>query len=106
MVDAKILALIDKTPDAVLKSVAERVKLRRLEKKLTQKSLALKAGVTLASYRRFETTGEISFRSLLMISMALGMIEDFDSVFSTRIYSSMDELIEAKEACNRKRGVI
>lgn len=104
MINTNILALINKTPDAVLKAVADRVKQRRLEKKLTQKSLALRAGVTLASYRRFETTGEISFRSLLMISMALGTIEDFDSVFKRKSYASIDELLEEKETYNRKRG--
>lgn len=39
--------------------VAERVKQRRLEKGWTQNMLATKSGVSLASYRRFESSGEM-----------------------------------------------
>ena len=53
--------------------IAERVKLRRLEKGWTQNMLATKSGVSLASYRRFESSGEMSLRSLVMLAFALDM---------------------------------
>ncbi|EKU88367.1 helix-turn-helix domain-containing protein [Bacteroides oleiciplenus] len=58
-VNDDILSLINKTPDLLMLGVAERVKQRRLEKGWTQNMLATKSGVSLASYRRFESSGEM-----------------------------------------------
>ena len=99
-----ILSLINKTPDEIMRSVSQRVKERRLEKNLSQKSLASRAGLTFASYRRFETTGEISLRSLIMIALALDMTSEFDSLFSTRTYQSIDQLLNLELNQKRKRG--
>ena len=62
MITDNILALLNKTPESILVSIAGRVKLRRLDKNWTQKLLASKAGIPLATYRRFELKGEISLR--------------------------------------------
>jgi transcriptional regulator with XRE-family HTH domain len=99
-----ILSFIDKTPDAILKTVADHVKERRLEKNYTQKAMASRAGIPLGTYRRFETSGEISFRGLVLIGLALGMTSEFDQLFSTPAYRSMDELLNIKESKKRKRG--
>ena len=99
-----ILSLINNTPDEIMRSVSQRVKERRLEKNLSQKSLASRAGLTFASYRRFETTGEISLRSLIMIALALDMTSEFDSLFSTRTYQSIDQLLNLELNQKRKRG--
>ena len=55
-INDNILSLINKTPDSLMLGIAERVKLRRLEKGWTQNMLATKSGVSLASYRRFESS--------------------------------------------------
>lgn len=99
-----ILSFIDKTPDTLLLDVAGRVKERRLEKNWTQKAIAAKAGITFASYRRFETSGEISLRSLVMIAFALGAEDDFKELFSKQTYGSIDELLNASKAKQRRRG--
>jgi len=99
-----ILTLINKTPDQMIRSVSQRVKERRLEKNLSQKSLASRAGLTLASYRRFETTGEISMRSLVMIALALDMTTEFETLFSTPAYQSIDQLLNLEKSKKRKRG--
>src|SRR5574344_571040 len=75
-----ILSLIDKTPDSLMSGIAERVKQRRLEKGWTQKMLAAKAGLSLASYRRFESLGEIPLRSLVMLAFALDMTDEFETL--------------------------
>ena len=49
--------------------VAARVRARRKERKLTQAQMAKKAGMSFASYKRFEQTGEIAFRSLCNIGI-------------------------------------
>ena len=99
-----ILSLIGKTPDEIMRSISQRVKERRLEKNFTQMTLASRAGLTLASYRRFETTGEISFRSLVMIALALDMTSEFETLFSTPTYQSIDQLLKLTNSPKRKRG--
>ena len=99
-----ILSLINKTPGSLMAGVAGRVKQRRLEKGWTQKVLAAKAGVTLPSYRRFETTGEISFRSLIMLAFALDMTDEFEALFSIKAYQSIDDILKAEQSKQRKRG--
>lgn len=99
-----ILSLINKTPGSLMAGVAGRVKQRRLEKGWTQKVLAAKAGVTMPSYRRFETTGEISFRSLIMLAFALDMTDEFEALFSSKAYQSIDDILKAEQSKQRKRG--
>ena len=103
-VNNNILSLINKTPGSLMAGVAGRVKQRRLEKGWTQKVLAAKAGVTLPSYRRFETTGEISFRSLIMLAFALDMTDEFEALFSSKAYQSIDDILKANGSKQRKRG--
>jgi len=104
MIDDNILSLIDKTPDSLMSGIAERVKQRRLEKGWTQNMLATKAGVSLASYRRFESSGEISLRSLVTLAFALEMTDEFEALFSKKAYQSIDDIIKADQPRQRKRG--
>ncbi|MBW9278297.1 helix-turn-helix domain-containing protein [Bacteroides fragilis] len=104
MIDAYILSLINKTPDSLMSGIAQRVKQRRLEKGWTQNMLATKAGVSLASYRRFETSGEISLRSLVMLAFALEMTDEFENLFSRKAYQSLDDILKAEQPKQRKRG--
>ena len=99
-----ILSLINRTPDQMMRAISNRVKERRLEKNLSQKTLASRAGLTFASYRRFETTGEISLRSLVMIALALDMTTEFETLFSTPTYQSIDQLLNIEQSPKRKRG--
>lgn len=99
-----ILSLIGKTPDILMMGIAERVKERRLEKNWTQKMLATKAGTSFSSYRRFEASGEISMRSLVMIAFALDMTDEFETLFSGKTYQSVDDIINAEQSKQRKRG--
>lgn len=88
----------------MMRSISQHVKERRLEKNLTQMTLASRAGLTLASYRRFETTGEISLRSLVLIAFALEMASEFETLFSTPTYQSIDQLLKLEHNSKRKRG--
>lgn len=99
-----ILSLINRSPDSLMSGIAQRVKQRRLEKEWTQKLMASKAGLTLASYRRFESSGEISLRSLVMLAFALDMTDEFETLFNSKTYQSIDDIIKAKQPKQRKRG--
>ena len=97
-------AIINQSPDALIKGIAERVKTKRLERNLTQKAFAARAGVGYDAYRRFETSGEITLRNLILCAIALGETDEFAQLFTRRSYQSMDELLESKKAYKRKRG--
>ena len=103
-VNDNILSLIDKTPNLIMSGIAQRVKQRRLEKGWTQKMLAAKAGLSLPSYRRFESSGEISVRSLVMLAFALDMTDEFETLFSSKSYQSIDDIVKAEQTKQRKRG--
>ena len=99
-----ILSFINKTPDSLMSGIAGRVRQRRLEKGWTQKMLAAKAGLSLPSYRRFESSGEISLRSLVMLAFALDMTDEFETLFNSRTYQSIDDILKAEQPKQRKRG--
>ena len=80
------------TQESVLEGVVERVKKKRKALKFSQKDLASRSGVSYASIRRFETTGEISFSSLLAIANALDCLLDFNSLFSGSTITSLKDL--------------
>ena len=99
-----ISAIIKASPDAIVKGVAERLKARRLEKDLTQKAFAARAGVGYDAYRKFESTGDITLRNLVRCAMVLDETARFDDLFTTRQYTSLDALIEQTAANKKKRG--
>lgn len=71
---------------------------------LTQAGICAKAGVTLASYRRFERTGLIALEGLARIALALGMEEDLQQLFSRKIYTSLNDVIDEASHKQRLRG--
>lgn len=73
------------TVDSVKKVIVDNIKKRRKEKKISQKELSIRSGVTYASIRRFETTGEISFSSLLEIANTLDCLENFNQLFLKKL---------------------
>ncbi len=99
-----INAIINKSPDAILDGIAERVKDRRLEQNLTQKAFAKRVGVGYDVYRKFENTGEITLRNLVLCAIALDDVENFVELFTKKSYQSIDELLKTQELKKRKRG--
>lgn len=96
--------IINKSPDVIIRDIASRVKDRRLERNLTQKAFAKRAGIGYDAYRKFETTGEITLRNLVLCAIVLDMTEDFLGLFSGKSFQSIDELLEKKETKKRQRG--
>lgn len=91
-------------PAEIAKSVAERMKARRLELNLTQSGLAAKAGISFGSLKRFENKHEISLSNLILLAIALNATEDFEVLFGNVQYQTMDELLNQKNQKKRKRG--
>lgn len=106
---ANILSNIDSflddfNPKALAVGISERFRERRLELNLSQQALADKAGVSLGTLKRFEQSGEISLKYLLMLAVAINSTEEFKLLFSKQQFSSIDELLATKSAKKRKRG--
>ena len=98
-----ILSFDNNSLESKAKALATRAKARRWEMTLTQEGLSVRAGIPLATYRRFERTGKISLEGLLYVAFALDALDDFDAVFNAPRYASLDEAINATQQ-TRKRG--
>lgn len=83
-------------PHEIAKDIAKQEKNKRKKRKLTQAELSARSGVSLASLKRFEQTGEISFVSLVKIAMVLDETDTLDQLFLTREYSSIQEVIDER----------
>jgi len=99
-----ITTITNNSPDSILKGISERVKERRLERNLTQKAFAKRAGVGYDAYRNFEHTGEITLRNLVLCAMVLDDADGFIELFTKKSYQSIDELLKMQEVKKRKRG--
>ena len=99
-----INTITNNSPTSTLKGIAERARERRLERNLTQKAFAKRAGVGYDAYRTFESTGEISLRNLVLCAIALDEADSFPELFAKKSYQSIDELLKTQETKKRKRG--
>lgn len=85
-----------KTPNEINLGIAARFSAIRKRRKISRKELAKKSGVSYASLRRFEETGEISLISLSKLAIALNLGEELDSLFSDVPFNSIEEVINGQ----------
>ncbi|NLC75321.1 MAG: helix-turn-helix transcriptional regulator [Clostridiales bacterium] len=83
-----------KLPQDVALDIAGREKKIRRSKKITQKEMSEKIGISLGSVKRFEKTGEISFVALIKIAFVLNDVSAFEELFTRREYHSIQEVID------------
>jgi transcriptional regulator with XRE-family HTH domain len=98
-----ILTFIESSVNEIQLVLACRIKQRRLEKNLSQSELSTRSAVSLASYRRFEKTGEISLKSLILVAKALNISDDFMNLFNQVSYRSIDDVLDAQKPRKRSR---
>ena len=66
----------------------------RKSKKISQQRLSILSGVSYASIRRFEKTGDISLSSLVKLALALNLYDDLDNLFKHhQNYKSIEDII-------------
>ena len=82
------------TPKELGMEIAANLKKLRKQRKLSQKALAEKAGLSYGSMKRFEQTGEISLESLLKIAIVLGETAPFEGLFKPTEIKSIQEIID------------
>lgn len=92
------------TPSETADLLAKRVKQIRLERGWTHEEIARRAGVAIATYRRFERTGNISLERLLKLAMVLDALPAFAELFSQPQARSLAELERQATSSARKRG--
>jgi transcriptional regulator with XRE-family HTH domain len=66
-----------KTEADVLREIADTVRAQRVALSWRQEDLATKSGVSIATLRRFERTGQIGFLGLAKLLVTLGMADQF-----------------------------
>jgi len=84
------------TPEETIQAVAKRFRRVRRRRKVTQKQLAHKSGVSYASLKRFEETGNISLLSLTKLCAALDLGSQITDLFTDVEYLTMEEVIRDK----------
>jgi transcriptional regulator with XRE-family HTH domain len=102
--NATTLSLVG--PAEMGRALADRSKALRLLKGWTRNTLALRAGVTAASLKRFETTGRGSLELVLKIAHALSRLEEFNKLFQPPAARSIAELEQRAARPLPKRGRI
>lgn len=79
------------TEKSIVEGLKTRERSRRKELKLSQKELSTRSGVSYASIRRFENSGEISLSSLIKIAHALNCLEDFNNLFKYKLITNLKD---------------
>jgi len=91
-----------KTPVQILQDIGLRAKSARLSENMSRKTLAEKAGVSEASLKRFETTGQISLSSLVQLLTALDRLPELDELLAEKTPLSVRELDHSQRQRGRK----
>ena len=88
-----MINLYQKTWTEINNNIAQKIVRLRKRKKITQKQLATRSGVSLGSLKRFEQSGEISLQSLTKIAIALDVENELEDLFDNVPFASIEEVI-------------
>ena len=89
-----MINLYQKTWTEINNDIAQKIVRLRKRKKITQKQLAARSGVSLGSLKRFEQSGEISLQSLTKIAIALDVENELEDLFNNVPFASIEEVIK------------
>ena len=87
-----MINLYQKTWTEINNNIAQKIVRLRKRKKITQKQLAARSGVSLGSLKRFEQSGEISLQSLTKIAIALDVENELEDLFNNVPFASIEEV--------------
>ena len=88
-----MINLYQNTWTEINNDIAQKIVRLRKRKKITQKQLAARSGVSLGSLKRFEQSGEISLQSLTKIAIALDVENELEDLFDNVPFASIEEVI-------------
>jgi len=92
-------------PEACAAKLGTHTKTLRLAAGWKRTTLAERAGVTEASLKRFEQTGQASLELVLRVAFSLGRLTEFDGLLEPPPAQSIDELERRASRPLPKRGV-
>ncbi len=75
------------------KNIAGRLRNIRKRRYISQEKLSEMSGVSYGSIKRFESTGQISLKSLTKIATSLGVVNELRSLFTNVSYRNIQEVI-------------
>ena len=88
-----MINLYQKTWTEINNNIAQKIVRLRKRKKITQKQLAARSGVSLGSLKRFEQSGGMSLQSLTKIAIALDVENELEDLFNNVPFASIEEVI-------------
>ncbi len=91
-----MIELSQKTWKEINMGIAKRMIRLRKRKKISQRELAARSGVSLGSVKRFEQSGEISLQSFTKLAIALGVEGELTALFSEVPFASIEEVINGQ----------
>ena len=83
-----------KTPGDIGRKIAESIRARRKRRKFSMERLSEISGVSLGSIKRFESSGEISLKSLSKIAIVLDCADELEQLFANNEPQSIQEIID------------
>jgi DNA-binding XRE family transcriptional regulator len=100
MIDIRLMS-----PVEISTALGGRLKRRRLSLRMTQDELARRAGLNINTIRNLEAkTGASALDTILRVSIALGLVDNFDKLFDAKPKSiaQMEEAAEAPRLRSRQ----
>lgn len=91
-----MINLYQKTWTEINTELADRIVRLRKRKKISQKELAVRSGVSLGSVKRFEQSGEISLQSFTKLAIVLEVEGELETLFSEVPFGSIEEVINGQ----------
>ena len=83
-----------KTPGDIGRKIAENMRAHRKMRKFSMERLSEISGVSLGSIKRFESSGEISLKSLSKIAIVLDCADELEQLFAKKKPQSIREIID------------
>ena len=91
------------SPTELCVELAARLRVRRLTLRITQAELARRAGVNVGTVKNIESKGgTASLDSIVRVALALGLADQFQSLFDVPVKSIAE--MERKEVAPHKRA--
>lgn len=78
------------TPEEIVQRICERLRVERMAQSMTQGELAARAGISKATISNVESGHSVRFEYIVRIAMALGRINELESLFQPIIDSIAD----------------
>jgi len=93
------------TEEEIVEEFGQRASKLRIRLNMTQKEFATKAGISFATYRKFEQTGQTSLVTFIKILRYLGVLKEISDLMSLDDIKKygIDEYMKLSSVKDRKR---